>query len=65
MIKKIIISLLLISSLIIASGVTWIYSQIESALPILDGKKTVFGLTKSATIERDAQGIPTIKASNA
>jgi penicillin amidase len=64
MIKKIIISLLLISSLIIASGVTWIYSQIESALPILDGKKTVFGLTKSATIERDAQGIPTIKASN-
>jgi penicillin amidase len=64
MIKRIIISLLLISSLIIASGATWIYSQIDSALPILDGKKTVFGLTKSATIERDKQGIVTIKASN-
>lgn len=64
MIKRIIISLLLVSSLIIASGATWIYSQIDSALPILDGKKTVFGLTKSATIERDEQGIVTIKASN-
>ena len=64
MIKRITISLLLISSLIIASGATWIYSQIDSALPLLDGKKTVFGLTKSATIERDEQGIVTIKATN-
>ena len=63
-IKRITISLLLISSLIIASGATWIYSQIEGALPILDGKKTVFGLTKNATIERDEQGIVTIKASS-
>jgi penicillin amidase len=64
MIKRITISLLLISSLIIASGATWIYSQIDSALPILDGKKTVFGLTKSATVERDKHGIVTIKATN-
>ncbi|GAA6173268.1 penicillin acylase family protein [Colwellia sp. KU-HH00111] len=45
-----------------ASGATWVYSQIDSALPILDGKKTVFGLANSATIERDQQGIATIKA---
>ena len=64
MLKRILISLLLIGSLIIAFTVTWIYSQIDSALPILDGKKTVFGLTKSAIIERDEQGIVTIKASN-
>jgi len=64
MIKRITISFLLISSLIIASSATWIYSQIDSALPVLDGKKTVFGLTKSAIIERDKQGIVTIKASN-
>lgn len=64
MIKRIIISLLLISSLLIASGATWIYSQIDSALPILEGKETVFGLKKSAVIERDEQGIATIKASN-
>ncbi|MCI2285644.1 penicillin acylase family protein [Colwellia sp. MSW7] len=64
LIKKIIISILLVSSLVIASVATWIYSQVEGALPILEGKKTVFGLSKSATIERDEQGIVTIKASN-
>jgi len=64
MIKKIIIALLLVSSLIIASGATWIYSQINSALPTLEGKKTVFGLNKTAIIERDQQGIATIKASS-
>ena len=64
MIKRISISILLVSSLIIASGATWIYSQIDSALPILEGKKTVFGLTKSVTVERDEQGIVTIKAKN-
>jgi penicillin amidase len=64
MIKRITISILLISSLIIFSSATWVYSQIDSALPILEGKRTVFGLTNSAIIERDAQGIVTIKASN-
>lgn len=64
MIKRIAISVLLISSLIISSGATWVYSQIDSALPILDGTRTVFGLMKNATIERDEQGIATIKASN-
>ena len=62
--KKIFVTLLLISSLLIAFIATWIYSQVEGALPILEGKKTVFGLTKSAIIERDEQGIVTIKASN-
>lgn len=64
LLKRIVISFFLITSLIIASVSTWVYSQIEGALPILEGKKTVFGLTKSATIERDEQGIVTIKASN-
>ncbi len=64
MIKRIIISLLLISSLLLAFGATWIYSQVDSALPILEGKETVFGLKKSAVIERDEQGIATIKASS-
>ena len=64
MIKKIIISLILISTLIIASGATWLYSKIDSALPVLEGKKTVFGLKDTATVERDSQGIATIKANN-
>ena len=62
MIKRIIISLLFISSLLIAFSITWFYSKIDTALPLLDGKKTVFGLQNTAVIERDNQGIATIKA---
>jgi len=62
MIKKIIIAVLLISSLILASGATWLYSKVDSALPILNGKETVFGLKATAIVERDNQGIVTIKA---
>ncbi|MDX2367484.1 MAG: penicillin acylase family protein, partial [Colwellia sp.] len=62
MIKKTIISLLLISSLFIAFSITWIYSKIDSALPLLNGKEIVLGLHNTAVIERDSQGIATIKA---
>jgi penicillin amidase len=62
--KKLLFGFLLISLLVIATASTWLYSKIDSALPILDGKKTVFGLKKSAVIERDEQGIATIKAQN-
>ncbi|NQY88590.1 MAG: penicillin acylase family protein [Colwellia sp.] len=64
MIKKAIISLLFISSLLIAYSITWLYSKIDNALPLLNGKETVFGLQNTAVIERDSQGIATIKAQN-
>ncbi len=62
MIKRIIISLLFVSSLLIAFAVTWLYSKIDIALPFLNGKETVFGLQDTVVIERDSQGIATIKA---
>ncbi len=62
--KKVLTGSLLISFLVIATASTWLYSKIDAALPLLDGKKTVFGLKKSAIIERDKQGIATIKAQN-
>ncbi len=55
---------MLISLLVLATALTWLYSKVDGALPLLDGKKTVFGLTKTVTIERDKQGIATIKAQN-
>ncbi|ALO34143.1 penicillin amidase [Colwellia sp. MT41] len=61
-IKKILTGFLLISLLVLATALTWLYSKVDSALPLLDGKKTVFGLKKTAIIERDQQGIATIKA---
>lgn len=60
--KKVLTGSLLISLLVIATASTWLYSKIDGALPVLDGEKTVFGLKKSAIIERDKQGIVTIKA---
>jgi penicillin amidase len=63
-IKKLLTGFLLICILVLATALTWLYSKVDSALPLLDGKKTVFGLSKAASIERDAQGIATIKAQN-
>ena len=62
--KKVLAGSLLISLLVIATASTWLYSKVDAALPVLDGTKTVFGLKKSAIIERDEQGIVTIKAKN-
>ncbi|RHW77436.1 penicillin acylase family protein [Colwellia sp. RSH04] len=60
--KKILIWLLLVSALAVATIATWIFSRIDGALPLLNGKETVFGLSKAVTIERDKLGIATIKA---
>ncbi|MCP4987286.1 MAG: penicillin acylase family protein [Colwellia sp.] len=61
-IKKLLTGFFLISILVLATAFTWLYSKVDSALPLLEGKKTVFGLTKTVIIERDEQGIATIKA---
>jgi len=60
-IRTLFVSLFLILLLIIATAATWIYSQIDSSLPKLTGKETLWGLTNTTTVERDKQGIVTIK----
>lgn len=60
--KSIIITLLLILILAIATASTWLYSQVDSSLPKLNGKETLWGLSSTAIVERDKQGIVTIKA---
>jgi penicillin G amidase len=42
----------------------WLYSVARSALPQLDGKLQVPGLTASVTVLRDDHGIPSIDAAN-
>lgn len=64
MIKRLIISLLLISTLLIVISITWLYNKVDSALPLLTGNLPVFGLQDTTVIERDNQGIATIKATN-
>ena len=50
--------------LICSMFATWVYSQVDSALPVLTGNVTIMGLTDKTSIERDIQGIPTITAEN-
>lgn len=63
-IKNILVSLFFVTLLLIATLGTWIYSQIDSALPKLDGKQTIYGLSANATIDRDEAGVVTITAKN-
>ncbi|HVS54113.1 MAG TPA: penicillin acylase family protein [Opitutaceae bacterium] len=47
--------------LLIAAGF-WFYSRLRASLPQLDGTESVHGLGAAVTIERDALGVPTIRA---
>src|SRR5579859_703687 len=50
--------------LILAGSGIWFYSMARSALPQLDGRLRVPGLTAPVTVSRDAHGAPTIDAAN-
>lgn len=62
--KQTIFGLLFITLFILATASAWIYAKIDSALPLLEGKKTVYGLIENAIVERDINGVPTITAKN-
>ncbi|REL25968.1 penicillin acylase family protein [Thalassotalea euphylliae] len=47
---------------ILATASAWIYSKIYNALPQLEGKTALYGLTNKVEVERDDYGIATIKA---
>jgi penicillin amidase len=57
---------LFLSAILLASvGATaWAYFLARSALPQLDGTVQVNGLSAPVTVTRDANGVPTIEASN-
>jgi penicillin amidase len=48
--------------LIAAAAVGWGYSRLRASLPLLEGNATAPGLKAPVTIDRDAQGVPTIRA---
>jgi penicillin amidase len=50
--------------LVLAGGVVWFYSVARSALPQLDGRLRVVGLSAPVTVVRDGHGAPTIHAAN-
>src|SRR5579863_2836630 len=57
----------LVLSVILLAGLgigAWFYSMARSALPQLDGRLRVVGLSAPVTVIRDAHGAPTIEAAN-
>ena len=56
--------LLLIVFVIFAGAIGYGYYVVHSALPQLDGRLQVGGLTATVTVTRDQQGVPTIAAAS-
>lgn len=50
--------------LLAAGGIAWVWWQLNGSLAQLDGELALDGLNDQVTINRDVQGIPTIRASN-
>ena len=56
----------LLGTLVVVAVVAglWLRAQIRGSLPRLDGQTVVEGLRSAVKIERDAEGVPTIRAGN-
>lgn len=52
----------LVAAVVIVAGLAWL--TLRASLPLIDGELSVAGLSASATVERDSEGIPTITASS-
>lgn len=57
---KIVVMLLVFA----AGGLAWVWWQLNGSQAQLDGQMALPGLSQNVVIERDAQGIPTIRAQN-
>ncbi|MGC4072767.1 MAG: penicillin acylase family protein [Nibricoccus sp.] len=64
--KKILSGILVVAVLTIALSSAWFYWQLKRSVPLLDGELALSsaGLTAPVTIERDAQGVPTLHAAS-
>ena len=55
---------LVVAGLAALAGGLWLRSQFHASLPLLEGERKLEGLSDPVFIERDALGIPAIRASN-
>ena len=55
---------LLAAAALLVAGALWLYAQLRSSLPQLDGTFTAAGIAGEVTVERDALGVPTISAAS-
>ncbi len=61
---RLLASLLSLIALVALLGLGWVYLRLRASLPTLDGTAQIPGLTATARIERDAQGVVTVSGAN-
>ncbi|HEX4494435.1 MAG TPA: penicillin acylase family protein [Thermoanaerobaculia bacterium] len=49
--------------IVLAAGI-WVHGRLTASLPQLDGRGRIAGLAAAVDVERDALGVPTIRAAN-
>jgi penicillin amidase len=66
LLKVVVIALVVVVGLTLLAtggGYLWLRGRLEASLPVVDGEIPLAGLTDRVTIERDEQGVPTIRGS--
>jgi penicillin amidase len=63
-IKRLIISILILLLLVAVGGCGWLYWRARASLPQLDGAIEVTGLSAPVEVLRDARGVPHLRASS-
>jgi len=56
--------LVLVIVLVLGAGALWVRSEVRASLPRIDGELKLAGLSAPVTVERDALGVPTIRATS-
>ncbi|HOB98016.1 MAG TPA: penicillin acylase family protein [Verrucomicrobiota bacterium] len=55
-------AILVVLAVALVGGTVWLWLKVRGSLPDLDGQRRLAGLESAVTIERDALGVPTIRA---
>lgn len=63
-IKKLLLLLVGLLLTAVLLGGLWFYNHLRGSLPATEGELTLVGLGAPVTIERDAHGVPTVRAEN-
>src|SRR6266545_481854 len=61
-ILRVLLLFVVVLLLVLGAGALWVRSEVRASLPRLDGELKLAGLSAPVTVERDALGVPTIRA---
>ena len=62
--KRVLLIVLAVVVVLVLAGSVGVWSTLRASLPDLEGERSLAGLEGAVTVERDANGVPTIRASS-